>query len=425
MNEVAPVSVVVVSQNRPEYLYNCLNALRDQTYQNFELIVIADALPQKFQDIVKFHVFGESNIAAARNIGLTHAAAKIVAFCDDDAIPHHTWLERLVAPLIGDEAVGSTTGFTLGRNGISQQWGAARFDVYGNDQQISLPNADNPTIFEASQTKPVKLLGTNMAFRREALASIGGFDENYHYYLDETDVKIRLDKNGWKTAIIPHAQVQHLSAPSRQRSQNRELKEIFDIAKSKAYFCHQHADEAKEGALEDFSSYLLTKSEANAHQERRAEIARAYQSAATLSPIFWNDKQTHTTFQKYPVKQQPHIVIAASFLSKKWAKSITSELIDNGVKVTKIVLNPTPHYHQSQYLDGHWQITGGVFGKSERTQPLFRVISWHARILAEVKRIHAQNPVNLVVFKRAGKFVHKNSCLLPLKQHKVMEYSHY
>jgi GT2 family glycosyltransferase len=48
-------------------------------------------------------------------------------------------------------------------------------------------------------------MGTNCSFRRGALLEVGGFDEEYEYYLEETDLCCRLVDRGWKIAGIEQA----------------------------------------------------------------------------------------------------------------------------------------------------------------------------------------------------------------------------
>ena len=60
-----------------------------------------------------------------------------------------------------------------------------------------------------------------MAVRRDILCSLGGFDEAYRYYLDETDLNWRLHLSGYKTLLVPLAQVVHGFAPAAHRGPER------------------------------------------------------------------------------------------------------------------------------------------------------------------------------------------------------------
>ena len=63
--------------------------------------------------------------------------------------------------------------------------------------------------------------GTNVAIRRDCLLSIGGFDQEYAYFLDETDVNLRLVEAGWRLVSIADAEVHHKFSESHLRSADR------------------------------------------------------------------------------------------------------------------------------------------------------------------------------------------------------------
>ncbi|MCK4861063.1 MAG: glycosyltransferase family 2 protein, partial [Rhodobacteraceae bacterium] len=92
--KASPVSLIIVSQKRPEHLLRLLQSLRHQTHDSFEVIVVTDTEPSPFVNHVKYIPFTNANISAARNAGIAVAAGEIIAFCDDDAIPDPPWLER-------------------------------------------------------------------------------------------------------------------------------------------------------------------------------------------------------------------------------------------------------------------------------------------------------------------------------------------
>ena len=76
-----------------------------------------------------------------------------------------------------------------------------------------------------------------MAVRRDVLAALGGFDPAYHFYLDETDLNMRLAQAGHATALCPRALVHHGFAASTRRRKDRVPADLFDIGASWAVFC--------------------------------------------------------------------------------------------------------------------------------------------------------------------------------------------
>src|SRR5690606_8968864 len=84
------------------------------------------------------------------------------------------------------------------------------------------------------------LQGTNTAFRRSALLEIGGFDEDFAYYLDETEVCLRLIDRGYVIRQLPDAYVHHKYAPSHIRTNSAAIYR-YPVLKSKVYFSNRHA----------------------------------------------------------------------------------------------------------------------------------------------------------------------------------------
>ena len=103
--ESSLVGIVIVNWNSWEILSNCLNALKNQRFQNFKVLIVDNAseidLSKKLLlDGCKFRLIrNESNIgfAAASNQGCKLLEdAKWVACLNPDAVPEPDWLENLI-----------------------------------------------------------------------------------------------------------------------------------------------------------------------------------------------------------------------------------------------------------------------------------------------------------------------------------------
>ena len=249
-----PVSVVIVNNGRRAELALALKGLEYQRYRAFEVIVVTDLRPDARPDCrlaVRWVDYAERNISAARNLGIRAARGEIVAFIDDDAVPEFGWLAQLI-PAFGDPAVGAAGGYVRGRNGVGFQWTCVAFDALGADHPCDLPG-DAPRVFAPGPDRFVKTVGTNCAFRRAALADIGGFDQAYRFFLDEADVNLRLGLAGWSTAIVPLAEVHHGFAAGPHRSARRVPTSLFELGASQAHFLACHAPDSQRAArLEAF-----------------------------------------------------------------------------------------------------------------------------------------------------------------------------
>jgi GT2 family glycosyltransferase len=99
------VSVILPTFNRPDLIKRTLNSLVNQTFRDFEVIVVNDAgeniekLLNEFNHLLNIRYFQNSKnlgLAATRNIGLKNAEGKYIAYLDDDDIYYPEHLETLV-----------------------------------------------------------------------------------------------------------------------------------------------------------------------------------------------------------------------------------------------------------------------------------------------------------------------------------------
>ncbi len=84
------------------------------------------------------------------------------------------------------------------------------------------------------------MIGTNMAFRRDALLAIGGFDEHFEWVFDEADVCMRLALAGQIVHPMCEAVVYHVRTSSRNRQNQTGHGRWWIPAKAAAYFAWKH-----------------------------------------------------------------------------------------------------------------------------------------------------------------------------------------
>lgn len=273
-----PVSIVVNTYNRAGWLGDALAGLQGLDYPAFEVIVVngpstdasADMI-ERWGHRIKARSCGEANLARSRNIGIAAASGAIVAFIDDDAVPHPLWLRRLVMAY-RDPAVGAVGGFTIDNGGMGWQVRKTVCDRFGNAHNVTEFFDERPLNRPGAPFYP-SLLGTNASFRAEALRSIGGFDHAFAYLLDETDVCLRLVDAGWRVVYEPEALVYHQFAPSHIRSGERVARTLYPSARSKAYFVTRHGGEANlRRAGEELELYRQQILAANAGLEAQGRI---------------------------------------------------------------------------------------------------------------------------------------------------------
>jgi len=120
-------SVIVNTYNRGAFLPDTLQSLSELDYSNYEVIVVngpstdnTQEVLSHWKDIIKIGDCPEPNLSMSRNIGIQMASGDIVAFIDDDAAPHPSWLKHLAVNYL-DPRVGGVGGFTIDNTGVRYQ----------------------------------------------------------------------------------------------------------------------------------------------------------------------------------------------------------------------------------------------------------------------------------------------------------------
>lgn len=238
-------SVVINTLNRATSLRSTLLALERQLHDDFEVIVVngpstdhTEAVLAEHAGRIKHLRCPVANLSMSRNIGIRAAAGDVVAFIDDDAIPEINWLTELEGPFV-DEAVAGVGGVVFDYTGMRFQFRFGIADRFG-DTELTDRRPDASMCVPGGWFFP-STLGTNVAFRRSALAEIGLFDETYEYYLDETDVALRLVDAGFLVMGVDQAPVHHRFLPSHVRNERKTVTYWYPVVKNRTYFGLRHA----------------------------------------------------------------------------------------------------------------------------------------------------------------------------------------
>jgi histidinol-phosphate phosphatase family protein len=134
--------------------------------------------PEPLRALVDVRRGRERGPAAARNVGWRSSRADWIAFLDDDVVPDRDWPQRLAADLDGlDDGVAGSQG----------------------NLRVPLPAGRRPTDWERNVKglERAAWATADMAYRRTALAGVGGFDERFpRAYREDADLALRVRRAG-------------------------------------------------------------------------------------------------------------------------------------------------------------------------------------------------------------------------------------
>jgi GT2 family glycosyltransferase len=224
------ISVVVCSCNGSRTIGETLAALQNLDYPDYEIIVVDDGSTDQTSVIAGRHdiklIRVENNgLSVARNLGLNAASGEIIAYIDDDAYPDPHWLTYLAAAFIRTEHVA------IGGPNISPPGDGMIADCVAN-------SPGGPVHVLLSDEVAEHLPGCNMAYRRERLMEIGGFDPRFRVAGDDVDMCWRLQGMGWTLGFAPTAVVWH----HRRNSIKTYFKQQRGYAKAEALLADKWPD---------------------------------------------------------------------------------------------------------------------------------------------------------------------------------------
>lgn len=197
------VSVVVASYNGARTLKLCLDSLQRLNYPDYEVILVddgsMDTTPQiasAFPNVRYIRHQKNFGLSVARNTGIAAASGEIVAFTDSDCRADEDWLYYLVDALVNSEFAG-----VGGPNLLPP-----------DDARVAaavMVSPGGPAHVMLTDREAEHIPGCNMAFYKQALNEIGGFDSVFTRAGDDVDVCWRLQQAGAKIGFNPSAFVWH------------------------------------------------------------------------------------------------------------------------------------------------------------------------------------------------------------------------
>jgi glycosyltransferase involved in cell wall biosynthesis len=215
------VSVVICTRNRPAHLQQCLERMQHQVSMPAEIIVVDNAsntdetrkVAEAFST-VRYVREDRPGLDIARNRGAAEASCDVVAYTDDDTIPHAYWTFR-VCETFNDPTIAAMTGLVIAASLDTEA--EIIFEKYWpfNRGYVSKLYDNNFFSSNLKTGPPVWEIGAgaNMAFRKSIFEEVGYFDERLDVGAagcsGDSEQWYRILANGFKIVYNPLAVVRH------------------------------------------------------------------------------------------------------------------------------------------------------------------------------------------------------------------------
>lgn len=219
-----------------EYLAKCLDSLKDQSYSDFEVLVMVNDTEAKAQEYLhKYPNFGKNvaftalgsnqGFTGAVNAGIERSRGKYIVLLNDDTEADKNWLKELLKTQqdTGAHMVASTIYLsdkkTLDSLGFSFAWrGKAEAindialsfetdpDYWLNEENRKLLNCkDNENYWQ----EPFGPDAAACLYTKEMLDEIGALNKDFFAYLEDVELALRARKKGYYCALAADAVVYH------------------------------------------------------------------------------------------------------------------------------------------------------------------------------------------------------------------------
>lgn len=221
------VSIVIPTRNEESNIENCLKAVFEQSYKNFEVIV-ADAyskdktvwLAQKYNVKIVYNKYLIR--AGACNAGIEVAKGEYIAFTDADCIPYKDWLEKLVDNMNDNVlSLAGATKYSIGNGIWIKSINLALGTLIGSGNSIQYRGYDSKHEINSPS-------GCNCMYRKQDLIDVGMFDTSISGGEDD-NLNSRLKDKG-KSYYIPEAIVFH---NHKMQGLKQYIKRMFKYGKWK------------------------------------------------------------------------------------------------------------------------------------------------------------------------------------------------
>jgi glycosyltransferase involved in cell wall biosynthesis len=240
MNDIPTVSIVLPTYNRAYCIAHAIEAIRAQTFTDWELIVCDDCSTDTTGNVVKSIRLDDSRIVYHRNLrrlglpgnrnsGIALARARLIYFIEDDVVLDPCALGKLLCGYKQMKVKGVKVG-AIGPRTVEPPKKGRLLLLERKTAQRARRSMDKPSLIdkwtglmfqnfamEGTGLKRTALVPSWSLFDREALQEVGGYEgkayNKFNFSHEETDLFVRLQKAGYKLYFHPGALAHHKHEP--------------------------------------------------------------------------------------------------------------------------------------------------------------------------------------------------------------------
>jgi GT2 family glycosyltransferase len=246
------VTVIILTWNRVDDVVTCLESFAEVDYPNLEVMVVDNASADETVDTVRERfpwatlIVNDDNLGyvGGNNVGIRAALAAgtdYVFILNSDTKMTQPCLPELVRVMQADPRIAITgaknlymqnPAFTWGKYGVLN-WGPMLCRTHGRFVR------DYP---ETSPKDVDWVIGNGCMMSREALETVGIFDEDFFQVNEDVDWCVRARKAGYRVVYVDTAAIHHRGASSADLSKPIVFSYGYFLGRNAILFARKHAN---------------------------------------------------------------------------------------------------------------------------------------------------------------------------------------
>lgn len=245
------IAIIIVNWNGLRFLQDCLSAVHNQTYQNFDVYFVDNGSKDDSVNFIRTHFSKVKIIELGKNTGfakgnnegikeaLEDREVEYIVCLNNDTIVDQDWLEELVKTAEKDQKIGGVSSKAYFNDGVTIQNAGLRFEKVlqanrkgGIGIGFGLKDENIPEL--SQQIEVFAPGGVAALYKKNILKTLlerdgEVFDEDFFAYAEDLDLGYRIRELGYISVLSPKAKLVHL------HSQTGGAASPF-----KAYYCERN-----------------------------------------------------------------------------------------------------------------------------------------------------------------------------------------
>lgn len=246
------VAIVILNWNGKDDVLRCLSTLPRIRYPNWSATVVdnasfdgsVEAIREQFPSQRVLVMEKNLGFCGGNNRGIADALARgadYVLLLNNDTELHPELLSELVRVAESDQRIAAVGAKNILLEDHRIVWGAYGELRYHRDL-VHLVGSRVPDGPELTVVKDVDwVIGNGMMMRRQAIESVGGFDENFFGYHEDVDWCARALKAGFRIVYNGHAVIYHRGFGAANPARPRPFPVLYFLGRNSILFARKHA----------------------------------------------------------------------------------------------------------------------------------------------------------------------------------------